>query len=261
MPTHRATAENILYAVNLVVSALIVYALYRMLANAFRAPGGPGSTAILVLTYVVIIVVYVFFAKGILIGRFRGNGVRVSANQFHEIYRIYRSQLETLGIKREPALYCVQSNGVLNAFATRMMFRNYIVMYSEILEAAYEEGEHAVSFILAHELTHIKRGHLVKNLFIWPAIVLFPLRLAYSRACEYTCDWVGRSVTSAAGLQGLVILAAGRKLSARVSIGPYLAAAGAERGFWVWCAEFLSTHPNLPKRIRRLWDGQAQMTQ
>ena len=49
----------------------------------------------------------------------------------------------------------VQSGGLLNAFATRFSFRNLVVLYSDVMELAYEQGESAVDFIIAHELAHI----------------------------------------------------------------------------------------------------------
>jgi Zn-dependent protease with chaperone function len=243
--------ENVLYVLNLCVSVLVVYWLYTIIVR-LRSSTEAVSITTIIITYAAIIIVYVFFAKGLLIGHFRGNGIRISQNQFPGVYHIYRDQLEKHGIRREPKLYCVQSNGVLNAFATRMTFKNYVVIYSEILQAAYEEGIDAVAFVLAHELSHIKRGHLIKNFFVYPAAILFPLRLAYSRACEYTCDIMGRQMSSERGTIGLVMLAAGRKLSRIVNIQEYIQNAKAERGFWVWFAEFMSAHPNLPKRIDKL---------
>jgi Zn-dependent protease with chaperone function len=245
------TKENVLYILNLAVSALVLYWLFTIIARFTRSTEAITATT-MVLTYVVIIVLYIFFAKGLLVGYFRGNGIRISPQQFPEIYRIYQDEMQKLGIRKEPKLYCVQSNGVLNAFATRMTFRNYVVIYSEILQTAYEEGCDAVAFVLAHELGHIKRGHLIKNFFIYPALLVFPLRLAYSRACEYTCDLLARRTTSERGIIGLVVLAAGSRLSRNVNTAEYIEKAHEERGFWVWFAEFMSTHPNLPKRISRL---------
>jgi Zn-dependent protease with chaperone function len=245
------TKENVLYVVNVFITVLVLYWLYTIIAR-FSSSKEAITTMTFVLTYAVIIILYIFFAKGLLVGHFRGNGIRISEQQFPEVYRIYREELQKLGIRKEPKLFCVQSNGVLNAFATRMTFQNYVVIYTEILQAAYEEGIDAVAFVLAHELGHIKRGHLIKNFFIYPAAVILPLRFAYSRACEYTCDLIGRQTTSAKGVAGLVILAAGKRLGGRVNIPEYIQKAREEHGFWVWFAEFMSTHPNLPKRIGRL---------
>jgi Zn-dependent protease with chaperone function len=245
------TKENVLYIVNVVVTLLVLFWLYSIVATVSSSKEAI-TTMTLVVTYAVVIILYIFFAKGIMVGHFRGNGIRVSEQQFPEVYAVYQAELQKLGIRKEPKLYCVQSNGVLNAFATRMIFQNYVVIYTEVLQAAYEKGVDAVAFVLAHELGHITRGHLIKNFFIYPAAVIFPVRLAYSRACEYTCDLIGRQTTSAKGVDGLVILAAGRKLGGRVNIPEYVQKARDEHGFWVWFAEFMSTHPNLPKRIGRL---------
>lgn len=243
--------ETVLYVLNLVVTVLVLYWLYTIVSRLGGSTEAITATT-MVLTYVAVIIVYIFFAKGLLIGHFRGNGIRISEQQFPEVYRIYQEEVERLGIRKAPRLYCVQSNGVLNAFATRMTFRNYIVIYSEILQTAYQEGSDAVAFVLAHELGHVTRGHLIKNFFIYPAMVVFPLRLAYSRACEYTCDIIGRQVSSEKGIIGLVVLAAGHRLSRIVNTQEYIQKASEERGFWVWFAEFMSSHPNLPKRINRL---------
>jgi len=256
MQQRGTAAENVLYILNLAVSVLVVYLLYKIVAASFASGGAAGSTGVLVITYVVLILLYVFFAKGLMIGRVRGNGVRLSERQFPEIYAIYRRQLASMGIRNEPALYCVQSNGILNAFAARVAFRNYVVMYSEILQAAYEEGEDAVSFVLAHELGHIKRNHPLKNLFIYPSFVLLPLRQAYSRACEFTCDRIGMS-QSPRGVQGLLVLAAGRHLSRRINCADYVERASQEKGFWVWFSQFLSSHPNLPRRVSRVLNSSA----
>ncbi len=250
MHAHPTASENVLYVLNLLVSALVLLGIVSLVASAGQGEA-TASTLTIILVYVAFIVAYVFIAKGLLVGRLRGNGIRITDAQFPEVYQVYRELLQKLGFRAEPRLYCVQSGGVLNAFATRMMFRNYVVVYSEILEAAYEEGRDAVTFVLAHELAHIKRGHLVKNFFIYPAFLLLPLRLAYSRACEYTCDSIGMECASRKGLEGLLILAAGRALGPRVNVPEYLARAGEEKGFWVWFAEFMSTHPNIPKRVRR----------
>jgi Zn-dependent protease with chaperone function len=130
-----------------------------------------------------------------MIGYLRGKGVRISERQFPELYRVFRDQVVSLGLKREPAFYLVQSGGALNAFATRMMFRDYVVMYSDLVEAAYEESEKAVSFVIDHELGHIARGHLVKGALVSLASLVLPFGLAYSRACEYTCDEIGAKPT------------------------------------------------------------------
>jgi Zn-dependent protease with chaperone function len=149
-----------------------------------------------------------------------------------------------------PEVYIVQEGGILNAFATRFLGRNFVVIYSDILELAYESGEAEVAFVLAHELAHLKLGHLWKRALIYPALIVPFLPQAYSRACEYSCDAIGNALRSDGSVGGLLALAAGKRLYRSVD-----AAAFAEQGaqpddLWVWLAEHVATHPNLPKRLR-----------
>jgi len=157
-----------------------------------------------------------------------------------------------LGLEKIPTVYLVQAGGLLNAYATRFFGRNYVVLYSDILETAFEEGNKAIEFIIAHELGHIKRKHMTKNLLLFPSAFIPFLAKAYSRACEYTCDQIGLAFSPAGAISGLLVLAAGKQLYKKVNTPEYLLSANEERGFWKWFAEIVSTHPNLPKRIQQM---------
>ena len=45
----------------------------------------------------------------------------------------------------------------------------FIVLYSEIVETAYSFAKSILEFIIAHELGHIKRNHMMKNLLCVPS--------------------------------------------------------------------------------------------
>jgi Zn-dependent protease with chaperone function len=72
---------------------------------------------------------------------------------------------------------------------------------------------------------------------------------AYSRACEYTCDRIGNALEPEGGVDGLLVLAAGRELYTQVNSQEYSNQRETETGFFVRFAEILSTHPNLTKRV------------
>ncbi len=193
--------------------------------------------------------------QGIAIGQLRGNSVRVSAQQFPGVLAMAAEICPRLGIASVPPIYIMQSGGVLNAFATRFFGRNYICIYSEILELAYDQGQEAVAFVLAHELTHVARNHVWWKTVIFPAQFVPFLAAAYSRACEYTCDAYGAYLHPDGAEAGILVLAAGKRLYREMNVDAYLAQAQEPEGFWMWLAEHLSTHPNLPKRmlqVRRL---------
>jgi Zn-dependent protease with chaperone function len=178
--------------------------------------------------------------------------VRVSARQFPEHQAMADQQSHRLGMDETPAIFVLQSGGVLNAFAARFLGRNFVILYSDVLALATQKGEKAVSFALGHELGHIRRKHMTRRAFLYPAMAFPFLGGAYSRACEYTCDRFGNALEPEGGVDGLLVLAAGRDLYSHVDSAEYSAQRDTETGFFVRFAEILSSHPNLPKRVAAL---------
>lgn len=187
--------------------------------------------------------------QGIAIGHLRGNGIRVSQRQFPDVLRIAGETCAQLGIAEIPPIYVLQSGGILNAFATRSFGRSYVCIYSEVLELAYEQGEDAVAFVLAHELTHVARKHVWWKTVIAPAEFVPFLGAAYSRACEYTCDAYGAFLRPAGAEKGILVLAAGKRLYREMDPDAFLAQAYEPEDVFMWLAEHVSTHPNLTKRL------------
>jgi Zn-dependent protease with chaperone function len=187
--------------------------------------------------------------QGIAIGHLRGNGVRVSERQFPDVLQLARELCGQLGIAEVPPIYIMQSGGLLNAFATRFFGRNYVCITSDIFELAYERGPDEVAFVLAHELTHIKRNHVWWKSVVFPAAFVPFLGAAYSRACEYTCDAYAAFLRPAGAEGAVLVLAAGKRVSQEMNAEAFLAQAAEPEDFMMWLAEHVSTHPNLPKRL------------
>jgi Zn-dependent protease with chaperone function len=192
------------------------------------------------------------FAHGLALGRIRGNAVRVSERQFPQLHRMAGAHARKLGLKQAPAMYVMESGGLLNAFATRFLGRDFVVIHSDVLELALAQGEAAVGFIVGHELGHVWRGHLKYRWLTAPGRLMPYLGAAYSRACEYTCDRIGAYCQPEGAITGLLVLAAGKQLHAHVDVREYAAQAEADKGFWVRRAEIISSHPRLPKRVAAL---------
>jgi Zn-dependent protease with chaperone function len=186
------------------------------------------------------------------LGRIRGNAVRVSERQFPQLHRLTITHAQRLGLKQVPAVYVMESGGLLNAFATRFSGRDFMVIYSDVLELALERGEAAVGFIVGHELAHIWRGHLKHRWLTLPGRIMPYIGVAYSRACEYTCDRIGAFCQPDGAIPGLLALAAGKQLHSHVDVREYAAQAETDKSFWIRRAEIISTHPLLPKRIAAL---------
>ncbi|MFL5481681.1 MAG: M48 family metallopeptidase [Gemmatimonadaceae bacterium] len=227
------------------VCVLVSIALYLLLAMIIVS-GSP--VAGVILFYAILFVVGYFMLHGIMIGRIRGNGVRVSERQFPELMAMAKQHSRRLDME-VPDVFVLQSGGILNAFATRFLGRNFVVLYSDVLALATQKGEKAVSFVLGHELGHVKRHHMTRRSLLYPAMMFPFLGSAYSRACEYTCDKIGNALEPAGSVDGLLVLAAGRDLYNQVDAEVYAEQRQTERGFFVRFAEVLATHPNLTKRV------------
>lgn len=204
------------------------------------------------LIYLVLGALIGLVSHGLFVGHIRGNGVRVSERQFPEVYRLTQELARQMGLERVPAVYVVEAGGFLNAFATRFLRRDFVVVFSDVLALAYERGEAELAFVIAHELAHIHRGHLAWRWFLYPALLVPFLSQAYSRACEYTCDRIAAWCRPDGAAGGLLALAAGKHLYRRVDREVFAEQARTERGFWIWLAEVLSSHPHLPRRLAAL---------
>lgn len=229
--------ERTYFAIAILINALVYLALVDSIVG---------------LVYIANGALIALVAHGVFIGQLRGNGIRVSERQFPEVHRLVERLSREMELAAVPDVYVLQAGGLLNAFATRFLGRNFVVIYSDVLELAYQNGEPAVGFVLAHELAHVKRKHLSKRWFLYPALFVPFLGTAYSRACEYTCDRFAAHHRPDGAYDGLRVLAAGKRLFAAVDVAELRAQASRDRGFWIWFAEILSTHPHLPRRVAAL---------
>jgi len=230
--------EKVLFVVSITVS-ILVYALLVI--------------SVIGILYIAIFAAVGLVMHGLFIGYLRGNGVRVSEKQFPEVYQAARRLASQMDLNPMPQIYVLQAGGLLNAFATKFLGRNFVIVYSDILELAYEKGESALDFVLAHELAHLKRKHLTWRLVLYPSAMIPFLSTAYSRACEYTCDRFGAYYAPEGAVPGILVLAAGKKLYQNVDPKEFTKQASDETGFWVWLSEVFSTHPHLPKRLKAIY--------
>lgn len=199
-------------------------------------------------------ILFPLFLSALMNAHIRTNGVRLSAGQFPRVFEEIQELCVKMDIPVVPDVYVVESSGILNAFATRFFGRNMVVLYSDVFDLINSGGDKELSFIISHELAHVKRNHITRQLLILPAMWVPFLGEAYSRACEYTCDRMAAYFTGDAdrAANGLVILAIGKSLYRQVNRPEYLYQASQERGFFAWLAEMISTHPPLPKRINEV---------
>jgi Zn-dependent protease with chaperone function len=228
--------ETTLRAIALVLSVIIWLALLI---------GTVGS----VLGYLLLFALFALVAHSALIAHLRGNALRISSKQMPDLYqRLYRCAAQ-LNVHPVPEAYLINGNGLLNAFATRFLGRNFVVLLSDVVDSM-EDRPGALDFYIGHELGHLKRKHLTWGKILAPALFLPLIGAAYSRAREYTCDRHGLAVCENPedAQFGLAALAAGKRRWKQVDLQEFSASAAITPGFWMSLHELVGDYPWLNKR-------------
>ncbi len=195
-----------------------------------------------------------YFIHALSMASIRRNGIRLSNQQFPDMYEKAEMLAQKMELKKMPNIYVMESSGFLNAFATRFFGKNMVVVYSEIFDLSEEGREDELLFVLAHEFAHLKRRHVLVHMLVLPAMYVPFLGEAYLRACEYTCDRYAAYYVDniEAAKKALAMFAIGKKLSSKVNQAAFVEQIREESGFFAWLNEKLSSHPDLPKRINAL---------
>lgn len=210
------------------------------------------STPILLLGFIL----FNFFTHLLAIAYVRMNSIKVGPNQFPKLYESLERYSQILGLKKTPSMFILMGNGVLNAFAARLVFRQIIVIFSDLAEALLEDKDQKqLDAVVAHELGHHRLMHT--TLFEWlllPTSFIPLIYSALSRWREYSADRVMMVVTAdlEVSQRALIKLAGGRLMGSQANIEEFIKQSNEEKGFFAWLAEVMASHPHLPKRINAL---------
>ena len=198
------------------------------------------------------------------------NAVEVTPAQFPEVYTIYHDLAQQMGfrpdaagkgITRLPRLYIKNGNGVMNAYASKcQVSRGYVVIHSDLVDVGYTYQDwEFVRFVLAHELGHIKCGHVdLWRSMIRPVTTALRIQASVIRAQEYTADRVALYYAPAGG-KGMIHLYCGKHLGHRVNMDEYFASVHAHKdGFWIKVANFLSDHAVGFRRMAALHEAETK---
>jgi Zn-dependent protease with chaperone function len=213
--------ERSLFVVMLVLS-LIVW------AGLVAGMGGA------VFGYAVMFFLFYCFAQSALISYLKGNAVRITPEQFPDLDAQINACCFKLGLERAPDAYLLQMGGSLNAFATRFLGRDFLVLYSDVVDGLHDNPD-ALNFYIGHEIGHIKRKHLSWGTVLLPASILPLIGAAYSRAREYTCDRHGLAACEQPvnAEFGMAALAAGGKRWRTMNNSAFIEQSRETEGFWM----------------------------
>lgn len=200
------------------------------------------------------------FAQSALIAHLKGNGVELSPTQFPDLYAQFTECCDRLHIQTHPKAYILNGNGGLNAFATKFLGTQFVVLLSEVVDAMDEHAD-GVRFYIGHELGHLRMKHLSGHLLRWPVLWLPLLGAAYSRARESTCDRHGLACSSSpeGAARALAALSSGSERWKKLDVKSYLGQTLHTSGFWMSFHELTAGYPWLTKRAARVMNTEAPM--
>jgi len=200
------------------------------------------------------------FVQSALIAHIKGNGVELSEDQYPDLYAQFTACCDRLQMKTRPQAYILNGNGGLNAFATKFLGTQFVVLMSDVVDAMDKHAE-GVRFYIGHELGHLRMKHLSGHLLRWPALWLPLLGAAYSRARESTCDRHGLACSGSpeGAARALAALSAGAERWEQLDVNAYLRQANHSSGFWMSFHELTAGYPWLTKRAARVMDTGASM--
>jgi Zn-dependent protease with chaperone function len=205
------------------------------------------------LAYAVLLGGFFFMAHVMFVAHVRGSGVRVGPDQLPDLHARVHTIAGRIGLERVPEVYLMQAGGALNALAMRFLGRHIVVLFSDLLEAC-GDSQAAADMIIAHELGHVRAGHLRWHWFLLPSNLIPFLGMALSRAREYTCDRYGLAGSGdrEGALLGLTILAAGGSHARLVNRDALVRQQADLNTGWMRIGEWLSSHPPLARRLAAL---------
>jgi len=218
-----------------------------------------GTFGIALIALAVGFVMYLF-VQSTLIAHIKGNGVELSEAQFPDLYAQFTACCDRLQMKTRPQVYILNGDGGLNAFATKFLGTQFVVLTSDVVDAMDKHVD-GVRFYIGHELGHLRMKHLSGHFFRWPALWLPLIGAAYSRARESTCDRHGLACCGSpeGAARSLAALSAGAQRWAQLDVTAYRRQANHSSGFWMSFHELTMGYPWLTKRAARVMDTGAPM--
>jgi len=202
------------------------------------------------LIYLLLFFLLYLFTHSAFISYLKGTAVKITEEQFPDLHQRMMACCQKVGLESRPEAYLLHGDGIFNAFATKFLGRNFVVLYSDVVDAL-EEHPDAINFYIGHELGHIKQKHLKWGPYLAPSSIMPLLGPAYSRAREYTCDQYGLACCASpeSAVKGIAALAAGHSRWRSLNLRAYLRQTESTGGFWMSFHELTGDYPWLVKRM------------
>lgn len=203
--------------------------------------------AFYIAAFILFALISAFFLRAYIYGHY----VLIGPAQFPHIHQMVVEGATRLGLSPVPVTFVYNSNGLLNAFARRLVGRRFVFLTSALVEVATDAQ---VRFVVGHELGHHAAGHLnpLRNFLRIPGHLLPFLGRAYSRRRELTCDRVGAHLSEdlQACRSALAMLACGcQRLNASLNCDAFEAQESQVPRFIGWVILIFSRYPRTTQRV------------
>ena len=176
---------------------------------AFSVLYARGSILVVVLEFSILLLIFLLGAANYWAYIF-GHYVLIGPTQFPHLHKMVNDGAAAIQLRRVPKAFVYNANGLMNAFAIRLLGGPYVMLTASLIDA---DTDAQARFVIGHELGHHAAGHLNfrTNLFRWPGHMVPFLGAADSHARERTCDRVGAHLSgdTAASRGALQMLACG----------------------------------------------------
>ena len=212
---------------------------------------------------VIPVVILLWIAEQFFRAELLGNSVKVSDEQYPEIYALVKRHAAVLNLASIPQVFVVNNQTATNALAIKFVAKKYIILYSSLIDVSLAHGSlKELSMVIGHELGHHAAGHLAwwKMFLLNPAMFIPFFGAAYSRACELTADRIGLYLCgdAEAARRGLIALASGSiYLAPKTASRPFTEQEREMPLLFGFLHDLYATHPRTTRRVLELDKAEA----
>ncbi len=252
------TAAEKRYALMMTIAGAVLWPIFVLAIVAVVTNPDPKVSAMgwLYVWYGVGIAGFLWISSGLYRANAFGNMVLLGPNQFPQLHAMVVAAAKDLGMDVPPKAFLYNSNGLLNAFARRLLGGQFVFLTSALVEASTDDQ---IRFVIGHELGHHAAGHLNPwmNALKLPGHAVPFLHPAYSRAREYTCDAIGAHLSDnlPVSRSALMMLGCGcGRLNGAMSCEAFMAQEAQMPAVFGFLREIGLSHPRLTRRLAALRD-------
>lgn len=240
--------EKILFLIALIISTIFWLILLAIPIYSAVALGSLWTVAAYGIAFI-IIYIFLLIAQSGFITYLKGTGVKISQDQYPDLYKKLISCCDKTGLENIPEAYLLRTD-IFNALATRFLGRHFIVLFTDVVDAL-EQRPSAIDFYIGHEVGHIHRKHLLWGWYIFPAKLLPLLGAALCRAEEYTCDRYGVACCDSEDdvITAIAAIAAGDSRWKSFNAKAYTLQVQETSKFWMSLNELTSDYPWMTRRM------------